>query len=187
MKIEKMKELSFDELRSKYKQYMYGKGLSVATINTAYSDSFYIWKKGSKELFWQVVLSEHFEVDAKAKIMELLNKYSKTGPQVYLSNYLSHLRRFREFIMTYDCNMETNINNELSKHYQNRVKQEVEYEETIIIERMYAGGYLGDNIGHEIINTFKTDAGDNYIYKSMGDNQFKISEYQSCDIGTFNK
>ena len=41
-----------------------------------------------------------------------------------------------------------------------------ELEETIIIERMYAGGYLNDNIGHEIINTFKTDAGENFIYIS---------------------
>ena len=40
------------------------------------------------------------------------------------------------------------------------------YPETIIIERMYAGGYLNDNIGHEIINTVKTDAGENYIYVS---------------------
>ena len=34
----------------------------------------------------------------------------------------------------------------------------------ILINRMYAGDYLKDNIGHEIINLFKTDDGDNYIY-----------------------
>lgn len=34
-----------------------------------------------------------------------------------------------------------------------------------IINRMYAGDYLnGDNIGHEIINLFSDDLGDNYIY-----------------------
>ena len=38
--------------------------------------------------------------------------------------------------------------------------------DTIIVERMYAGEYLEDNIGHEIINTFKTDHGENYIYIS---------------------
>ncbi|MBR0419997.1 MAG: hypothetical protein IJI66_12610 [Erysipelotrichaceae bacterium] len=35
---------------------------------------------------------------------------------------------------------------------------------TIVIDRMYAGSYLDDNIGHEIINTYQTDAGENYIY-----------------------
>lgn len=34
----------------------------------------------------------------------------------------------------------------------------------ILVNRMYAGDYLKDNIGHEIINLFKTDGGDNYIY-----------------------
>lgn len=34
----------------------------------------------------------------------------------------------------------------------------------ILVNRMYAGDYLKDNIGHEIINLFKTDDGDNYIY-----------------------
>ena len=40
------------------------------------------------------------------------------------------------------------------------------YPETVIVDRMYAGKYLDANIGHEIINTFKTDAGENYIYIS---------------------
>lgn len=40
----------------------------------------------------------------------------------------------------------------------------MKYPETIIIERMYAGKYIDDNIGHEIINTFKTDNDENYIY-----------------------
>ena len=34
----------------------------------------------------------------------------------------------------------------------------------IILNRMYAGDYIQDKIGHEVINLFKDDAGDNYIY-----------------------
>jgi hypothetical protein len=34
----------------------------------------------------------------------------------------------------------------------------------IILNHMYSGEYLGDNIGHEIINLFKADDGNNYIY-----------------------
>lgn len=45
-----------------------------------------------------------------------------------------------------------------------RKSQEKLYPETIIINRMYAGGYPDDNIGHEIINTYQTDSGENYVY-----------------------
>ena len=34
----------------------------------------------------------------------------------------------------------------------------------IILNHMYSGEYLGDNIGHENINLFKADDGNNYIY-----------------------
>ena len=36
----------------------------------------------------------------------------------------------------------------------------------IVLNRMYSGSYIADetNIGHEIINLFKTDNGDNFIY-----------------------
>ena len=36
--------------------------------------------------------------------------------------------------------------------------------ETIILNRMYVGEYLEENIGHEVINLFKADDGSNYIY-----------------------
>lgn len=36
--------------------------------------------------------------------------------------------------------------------------------EVIILTRMYVGSYLQSNIGHEVINLFRDDKGDNYIY-----------------------
>lgn len=36
--------------------------------------------------------------------------------------------------------------------------------EVVILSRMYAGGYLQDKIGHEVINLFRADNGGNYIY-----------------------
>ena len=36
--------------------------------------------------------------------------------------------------------------------------------EGIILNRMYAGDYLDENIGHEIINLFRADDNCNYIY-----------------------
>ncbi len=42
----------------------------------------------------------------------------------------------------------------------------------IIINRMYAGGYLtiGENIGHEIINLVRSDNGNNYLWLNAGGN-----------------
>ena len=37
-------------------------------------------------------------------------------------------------------------------------------ENVIILTRMYVGSYLQNHIGHEIINLFRDDNGDNYIY-----------------------
>ena len=34
----------------------------------------------------------------------------------------------------------------------------------VVINRMFTGNYLVDNIGHEIINLFRADDGKNYIY-----------------------
>lgn len=38
--------------------------------------------------------------------------------------------------------------------------------DTILINIMYTGDYTNENIGHEIINLYKTDNGENYIYIS---------------------
>lgn len=38
--------------------------------------------------------------------------------------------------------------------------------DTILINTMYTGNYTNENIGHEIINLYKTDKGENYIYIS---------------------
>ena len=40
----------------------------------------------------------------------------------------------------------------------------------IVLNRMYVGGYLELNIGHEVINLYQADNGRNYIYlNSTGD------------------
>lgn len=45
-----------------------------------------------------------------------------------------------------------------------REKEMTDNNRTIILNRMYAGSYLDENIGHEVINLFRDDNGDNYIY-----------------------
>ncbi len=39
-----------------------------------------------------------------------------------------------------------------------------QYMKSYVITKMFTGGYLDDNLGHEYINLFKTDQGESYVY-----------------------
>lgn len=93
-----MKVLSFEELRALYKTFLNSKDYTKTTINTSYSDSFYLWNKGSKDLFWTVVISTDFESMAKEALLKALSENSTGNAKSLLSAYMSHLRRFRLFL-----------------------------------------------------------------------------------------
>lgn len=159
MDINKMKALSFEELRGLYRSFLNNLNYKKTTINTSYSDSFYLWKKESKDLFWNVVSSTDFESAAKEALFKALSENSTGNIKLLVSGYMSHLRRFRLFLSS-DGTMESI-----------EIKKPITVKPThmsreIIINKMYVGGYLseGDNIGHEIINLYKADDGKNYIY-----------------------
>lgn len=98
MDINKMKALSFEGLRALYKVFLHSQDYAKTTINTSYSDSFYLWKKGSKDLFWNVVSSSDFEIVAKEALLKALSENSTGNVNSLVSGYLSHLRRFRLFL-----------------------------------------------------------------------------------------
>lgn len=98
MDINKMKDLSYDELRSLYRKFLHSQNISKRTINTAYTDTFYLWRKGSKDLFWNVVASTDFENGAKNSLIKVLSKNSIGNVKSLVNSYLSHLRRFHLFL-----------------------------------------------------------------------------------------
>ena len=93
-----MKALSYEELRDLYKGFLHSQDISKLTINTAYTDTFYLWRKGSKDLFWNVVASTDFENVAKDELIKALSENSTGNIKSLVSSYLSHLRRFRLFL-----------------------------------------------------------------------------------------
>ena len=101
MGIEEMKQLSYDSLRELYKKYLLSLNLAKTTISTSYTDTFYLWRYGSKELFWNTVLSTNFENDSKLVLADALEKNSTGNVQTLVNGYISHLRKFRKFI-SYD-------------------------------------------------------------------------------------
>lgn len=77
--INKMKALPYDELHSLYREFLRSKNIPKPTINTAYTDTFYLWKKGSKDLFWNAVADTDFENVAKN---ELIKAFLRTRPVI---------------------------------------------------------------------------------------------------------
>ena len=159
MDINKMKALSFDEVRASYRNFLHSQNISKATVNTAYVDTFYLWRKGSKDLFWNAVTSTDFEIVAKKALIKVLSENSTGNVNSLVSGYLSHLRKFRLFLSTDRMIAPVEYKHQITVNpiYTRR---------EIIINKMYVGAYLseGDNIGHEIINLYKADDGKNYIY-----------------------
>ena len=98
MDIEKMKALTYDELRVLYKGFLHSQNISKLTINTAYVDTFYLWRKGSKDLFWDSVIATDFENVAKNGLIKALTENSTGNVKSLVNSYLSHLRRFRLFL-----------------------------------------------------------------------------------------
>ncbi len=93
-----MKSLPYDELRSLYKEFLQSQNISNPTINTAHSDTFYLWRKGSKDLFWDTVTAIDFENEAKNSLIKALSENSTGNAKSLVNGYLSHLRRFRLFL-----------------------------------------------------------------------------------------
>lgn len=90
--------MTHDEIKSKYKEYLTLQELSKNTVQTASNDTFYLWKNESKELFWEKILSPDFETVYRAAMVESLSKRSKGDPQKLVSSYMSSARRFRNFL-----------------------------------------------------------------------------------------
>ena len=103
MDISKLKEMPYDELRVLYKQHLHSLNISKVTINTASVDTFYLWRKDSKTLFWDTVLSNDFENEARSRLLITLSEHSSGNVNALVSSYLSHLRKFRWYIKSYSA------------------------------------------------------------------------------------
>lgn len=92
------KSMSIDEIRNVYKVFLQNQNLSANTVNTSCTDTFYLWRKGSPELFWNTILSSDFETEARETLEKTLKENSNGNVGTLISGYISHLRRFRLFL-----------------------------------------------------------------------------------------
>lgn len=103
MDLTEWKTLPYDELRTLFKDHLQKGNIAKTTIDTAYSDAFYLWRNGSKELFWSVVTSPHFEDEAKKSLIEVLSENSTGDAHNLVNTYLLSLRRFRTFLSSFEA------------------------------------------------------------------------------------
>ena len=96
MDINTLKQMNYEEVRHLYMPFLQSQGIGPNTIKTAYVDSFYLWRKGDHDLFWQAV--EGSDADAKAMLLDVLRKNTSGDPEKLVNGYLSHIRRFRLFL-----------------------------------------------------------------------------------------
>ena len=100
--IEYAKSLSYGKIRSLYKSYLIGKNLVSNTVGTIMGDTFYLWNKEGKDVFWDTLSAEDFEITARSALHNSLTKYSSGNVENLLNGYVSNLRRFKAFINSLD-------------------------------------------------------------------------------------
>ncbi len=98
MDAEIAKTLEIGELKGEYRKYLRQLGLGENTVSTSSNDTFYLWKNVSKEVFWEKILSDNFDVEYKAAMIDALRANSKGNPESLVSGYMSHARKFRAFL-----------------------------------------------------------------------------------------
>lgn len=108
MELNEIKKLSFDEVRRIYKNYLMRLDLAQSTVSTAYTDTFYLWKHCGCEVFWSITLSDDFESEAKKTLIEVLSAKSSGDVYSLVNGYVSHLKRFRYFVISDNDYLEGN-------------------------------------------------------------------------------
>lgn len=102
MSIAVLKKFTYKELQEWFRNQMELKGWNKGTIDTYYSDAFYVWRKENPEAFWKLVDSNNFKIEAEEKIQNLLLRYSSGNVKVNKHDYFRALNIFREFCISGD-------------------------------------------------------------------------------------
>jgi len=95
MELKYFNTLDYDELKLEYKNYLMNRDYSSSTIDTMIINVLYIWRHGSKDLFWDILISTDFESKAKETLVNLLKGSSKSDVNKSVNRYMAHLRKFK--------------------------------------------------------------------------------------------
>ena len=98
MDIKTAQSLSFEDLRHSYREYLQELRLGKNTIQTALSDTFYLWRKAGADAFWAAVTADNFDDVVRSALTDALKENSTGKAGNLVNSYVSQLRRFCGFI-----------------------------------------------------------------------------------------
>ena len=68
MVLNQIKDMSFEEIRDRYTEYLKAQDLSPLTVQTSRSDAFYLLRHDESLDFWAMLQSENFETEANSHL-----------------------------------------------------------------------------------------------------------------------
>ena len=99
---EQLKNISLDELRIAFKNYLNQCDYAESTRSTRLNDAFYLARNTDID-FIQLLMSDSFENEAKQAVYNVLVRHSNSSNiQRSVNGYLGHLKRLRSFIFNCD-------------------------------------------------------------------------------------
>ena len=101
------KKMNYDDIRAAYLRFLQQQGIGPNTIKTAYTDTFYLWRRGGEKLFWKAVDSN--DSDARKILFRVLQENTNGDASKLVNGYVSHLRRFHAFISSVANNNYLNV------------------------------------------------------------------------------
>ena len=96
---EEILNLTIDEAKQLFREYVDSQDLAPGTKNTRMHDAFYLAKHNPSIPFFDLLLSEDFETRAKQELVLVLKQNSKGDIEKNLNSYMSHLRKLKEFLI----------------------------------------------------------------------------------------
>lgn len=105
MIIDKIENLDLKEIQDIYCEYLQTQNLSPNTIRTSRNDAFYLYKNDDTIDFWNLLKSDDFENLAYNHLYSTLDKNSKGNVKSNITGYMSHIRKFRNFVYS-DSNIQ---------------------------------------------------------------------------------
>ena len=98
MILDQIHQLSFEQIRDAYTEYLKAQNLSPLTVQTSRSDAFYLLRYDKSLDFWGMLQSDDFEEIAFSHLQIVLEERSKGNTSSNIGSYMAHLRRFRRFL-----------------------------------------------------------------------------------------
>ena len=100
MDIEEIKNKEINQVKDLYREYLEKMGWSGQTIDSAIRETFFLWDKSGKDMFWDTVLSTEFDRVVRRELKYLLDIRATKGVDSRFGDYLFQIQHFRQYVIS---------------------------------------------------------------------------------------